>query len=75
MKMGDMLRGLFGKRRQAALPSSKPNPVQPEAASALTEQDLEQVQGGASEGGLPIERSSYQGPDSFQVIQQWSAYK
>jgi bacteriocin-like protein len=46
MTIRDMLRGLLGKRREDATPSSKATPAQPTAAKEVTEQELEQVQGG-----------------------------
>jgi hypothetical protein len=59
MTIGDLLRRLFGKRNEDALPSPESTPAQPETAKALTEQDLEQVQGGASMVELPITSVPY----------------
>jgi len=46
MKKKDASRGPSGKRREDTTPSGKPTPAQPEPARVLTDQDLEQVQGG-----------------------------
>ena len=46
MKKKDTSRGPIGKQHEDATPSSKPPPAQPQAAREVTEQELEQVQGG-----------------------------
>jgi bacteriocin-like protein len=75
MKMSELFRDLFGKRREDPTPTTTPTPAQPATVKPLTEDELEQVQGGASVGGLPSESVPYQGPDSFQAIQPWRAFK
>jgi hypothetical protein len=46
MQKKDLSRRPSGKRREDAAPSGKPAPAQPQAAREVTEQELEQVQGG-----------------------------
>jgi bacteriocin-like protein len=45
MKRKETFRGLFGKRREDTTSTNTPTPAQP-ADKVLTEQELEQVQGG-----------------------------
>jgi bacteriocin-like protein len=46
MKLPIVFRGARGKRDKNPTPSTQPAPAQPIVAKELTEQDLEQVQGG-----------------------------
>jgi bacteriocin-like protein len=59
MTIGDLLRGVLGKQREDAAPSNNPTPAQPVTVKTLTEQELEQVEGGASGVGFPITSISY----------------
>ena len=75
MKKQDTPRGPNGKRNEKAVPSNTPTPAQPPAPREVTEQELEQVQGGASMVELPITSVAYEGPDSFQILPQWRPSK